>query len=258
MDDLRQCLYLLGLEPGASPEEIKQAWRDLAQVWHPDRFSGNERLQEKAQEKLKEINQAYEKLRNNPGGAAQRSAPATPTPSYGYDYPTDEEPDVDPLEILKQGANAWNLWRKKYSNVRPNLRAANLNGMYLESYDLREADLSNASLQDGDLYKANLSAAKAVGMRLQRSNLSRALMLGADLTLADLTDADLSGANLTGAILADCRLFGANLLAANLCGADLSTAIGMTPKQLGQTRTDYSTKLPDYLRGTPLETGRRA
>ena len=32
----------------------------MAKVWHPDRFGHDERLQKKAQEKLKEINEAYE------------------------------------------------------------------------------------------------------------------------------------------------------------------------------------------------------
>ncbi len=53
----------LGIEPGASLKEIKEAYRDLASVWHPDRFTNNSRLQEKAQEKLKEINASYEYLR---------------------------------------------------------------------------------------------------------------------------------------------------------------------------------------------------
>ena len=33
-------------------------------VWHPDRFGGDPRLQKKAQEKLKEINEAYEAVKN--------------------------------------------------------------------------------------------------------------------------------------------------------------------------------------------------
>jgi len=53
---------ILGLEPGATPDKVKQAYRDLAKVWHPDRFLNDPRLQKKAEEKLKEINQAYEKL----------------------------------------------------------------------------------------------------------------------------------------------------------------------------------------------------
>jgi DnaJ domain len=50
----------LGLQNGATKTEIKQAYRDLAKIWHPDRFSRNdERLRRKAEAKLKEINEAY-------------------------------------------------------------------------------------------------------------------------------------------------------------------------------------------------------
>jgi hypothetical protein len=53
---------LLGVKPGASIAELKIAYRDMAKVWHPDRFGHDERLQKKAQEKLKQINEAYEQL----------------------------------------------------------------------------------------------------------------------------------------------------------------------------------------------------
>jgi hypothetical protein len=55
---------VLEIEPGASPDEIKQAYRDLALVWHPDRFFDNPRLRQKAEEKLKRINVAYEFLKS--------------------------------------------------------------------------------------------------------------------------------------------------------------------------------------------------
>jgi DnaJ-like protein len=51
--------HILGLEPGVSLEELKQTHRDLVKVWHPDRFADDPRLEKKAQEKLKEINEAY-------------------------------------------------------------------------------------------------------------------------------------------------------------------------------------------------------
>ncbi len=57
-----RCLETLGLTPGAAAHEIKAAYRDLAKVWHPDRFTHEPRLQQKAQEKLKEINDAYQQL----------------------------------------------------------------------------------------------------------------------------------------------------------------------------------------------------
>ena len=62
-DDGRDaCLRVLGLGPAASAQEIKAAYRDLAKVWHPDRFAHDPRLQQKAQEQLKEINEAYGRL----------------------------------------------------------------------------------------------------------------------------------------------------------------------------------------------------
>jgi DnaJ domain len=52
----------LDLEPGASVDEIKQARKEMLKVWHPDRFNDDEDLKWKAQEKLKEINHAYDIL----------------------------------------------------------------------------------------------------------------------------------------------------------------------------------------------------
>ena len=56
---------ILELKPGATPDEVKAAYRDLAKVWHPDRFrEDSPRLKAKAAEKLAEINEAYEKIRS--------------------------------------------------------------------------------------------------------------------------------------------------------------------------------------------------
>lgn len=63
-DKISRCIEILGLKPNASEEEVNQAYRDLANVWHPDRFVGNPRLQKKAEEKLKEINAAYEYIKS--------------------------------------------------------------------------------------------------------------------------------------------------------------------------------------------------
>ena len=73
IDEREKCLELLGLKPGASAQEIKAAYRDLAKVWHPDRFAHDQRLQEKAQNKLKEINEAYEALTTASFGRSTRA-----------------------------------------------------------------------------------------------------------------------------------------------------------------------------------------
>jgi curved DNA-binding protein CbpA len=78
MDDLDKYYRILGLKPGASREKVKQAYRDLVTVWHPDRFSHNPRLQRKAEEKLTAINQAYERLEaffREPGYQPYQSKP---------------------------------------------------------------------------------------------------------------------------------------------------------------------------------------
>jgi hypothetical protein len=74
--DLNKAYELLGVKPGVPIRELKAAHRDLAKVWHPDRFQHDPRLQEKAQEKLKEINEAYDLLSS---GKVPRSVPP-PTP----------------------------------------------------------------------------------------------------------------------------------------------------------------------------------
>jgi hypothetical protein len=76
VDELNKCYELLGVRPGASIQELKTAHRDLAKVWHPDRFAHDPRLQQKAQEKLKEINEAYNLLTAAKTG--RRPRPTTP------------------------------------------------------------------------------------------------------------------------------------------------------------------------------------
>jgi len=59
---LKQCYTTLEVNENASTGDIKQAYRDLISIWHPDRHAQNPRLHEKATEKLKELNAAYDML----------------------------------------------------------------------------------------------------------------------------------------------------------------------------------------------------
>lgn len=77
--DCGKAYEVLGVKPGVSERELKAAHRDLAKVWHPDRFGHDPRLQEKAQEKLKEINEAYEQLISGKM-PKPRYEPVTPQP----------------------------------------------------------------------------------------------------------------------------------------------------------------------------------
>lgn len=55
---------ILGVKPGASQEEIKSAYRKLVKQYHPDQYGDNP-LKDLAQEKLAEVNKAYDMLKNN-------------------------------------------------------------------------------------------------------------------------------------------------------------------------------------------------
>jgi DnaJ domain len=73
---------LLELDRTASLDEMKQAYRDLVMVWHPDRFGQNIRLRQKAENKLKQFNEAYEHLKHwytHPSQCKKPSSGSTPS-----------------------------------------------------------------------------------------------------------------------------------------------------------------------------------
>ena len=58
--NIRRAFEILEIGTDATQDEARQAYKDLVAVWHPDRFSHNPRLRNKAEEKLKEANLAFE------------------------------------------------------------------------------------------------------------------------------------------------------------------------------------------------------
>jgi curved DNA-binding protein CbpA len=53
---------ILGIESTASDEDVKKAYRELAKKYHPDNYA-NTPLADLAEEKMKEINEAYDTIR---------------------------------------------------------------------------------------------------------------------------------------------------------------------------------------------------
>ncbi|QUH29558.1 J domain-containing protein [Vallitalea guaymasensis] len=60
---MRDPYEVLGIERGASKDEIKKAYRELAKKYHPDRYADNP-LNDLAEEKFREVQEAYESLMN--------------------------------------------------------------------------------------------------------------------------------------------------------------------------------------------------
>jgi uncharacterized protein YjbI with pentapeptide repeats len=143
------------------------------------------------------------------------------------------------LEVLMQGASAWNAWRAANSSLQPKLRNADLTGADLRGFDLcflggfgGGVDLRGARLNKAELTAVDLRCADLSGATLEYANLQGANLSGTDLAGAILGHADLSNAQLgdfVGADLRDATLHGvraasvdgsyADLSRANLCGA---------------------------------------
>ena len=98
--ELDRACEVLGVKPGVSDRELKAAHRDLAKVWHPDRFVHDPRLQEKAQEKLKEINDAYEQLISR---HKRRATPPSPPPPR-------RNPTPDVVRVPVRRGIGWHWW----------------------------------------------------------------------------------------------------------------------------------------------------
>ena len=122
--------------------------------------------------------------------------------------------DQHQLDVLRQGQDAWNIWRKQHPEIRPDLSSANLRGA-----DLSKANLSFANLSNANLSKANLSDANLSDTNLYHTNLYHTNLCG-----ANLSSANLSSAILSHAILSDAKLSFANLSRADLYHTDLSQA----------------------------------
>ena len=76
---------ILGIKPGASQDEIKSAYRKLVKQYHPDQFKDNP-LQDLAQQKLAEINEAYKIL-----SSGNNTSNSNTNSSYNSNYSSNDD-----------------------------------------------------------------------------------------------------------------------------------------------------------------------
>ena len=67
---MRDPYQVLGVPSTATDDEVKKAYRDLARKYHPDNYHDNP-LADLAQERMKEINEAYEEVQSQRKTARQ-------------------------------------------------------------------------------------------------------------------------------------------------------------------------------------------
>ena len=128
------------------------------------------------------------------------------------------------IDILYEGTEAWNDWRRENPGERPNLAGEDLSEMDLTGANLGEVDLTDAELFQTDLTEANLKMAVLRGADLSGADLSGAALYKTELADACLIEADLTGANLGAADLRGADLRGTKLRGTDLSEADLSGA----------------------------------
>jgi TIR domain/Pentapeptide repeats (8 copies) len=128
------------------------------------------------------------------------------------------------LQILQQGVEAWNQWRDRHRDIRPDLCDAPLRDAKLRDANFRDANLMKATLAGATLRDANLMKADLTGANLTEAILTRADLTEATLTEATLFETDLARATLIGATLIGATLIWAHFANANLTGADVSQA----------------------------------
>lgn len=82
---MRDPYEILGVSTDASDDEIKKAYRELARKYHPDNYQNNP-LADLAEEKMKEINEAYDaitKSRSSGGYSSGYSGGSYTQSGYG-------------------------------------------------------------------------------------------------------------------------------------------------------------------------------
>lgn len=110
---LHKTLYeILDVNPQATSAEIEEAHKLLMRVWHPDRFANSGQFWQKANERLTQVNQAYEILIDPSKRAAyneqlrQHKQASEPPPSRDGSRPRPQPQNSSGSSQARKGASA--------------------------------------------------------------------------------------------------------------------------------------------------------
>ena len=108
--DVKEAYRVLGLEMGATRQEVVAAYRSLMRKWHPDRVVsfGSKRTIQEATRKSQAINEAYDYLKNiAPDGNFEASRASRNTPEGKYSKPeqSKQKPQERPAATSSSSSN---------------------------------------------------------------------------------------------------------------------------------------------------------
>lgn len=161
MNHLEKYYKILKLKPGASLGEVKQAYRDLAKVWHPDCFPDAPDLKQKAEEEIKKINEAYQQLKS--------CQPVSPHSSSGDQTANYSTYRIDAETYYKRGME--NAKKARYTEAIEDFTSAiRLNPEYIEAYQYRRLACSKLGYENRAASDANKAAQLQHKQKTQPSN----------------------------------------------------------------------------------------
>ena len=155
MDDIVQCYAVLGIKPNATPEAIKKAYRNMAKVWHPDRYTDNPQLKAKAEIEIKKVNQAYAEIK---AYVANGNKQVTPQNNVNHHPRSQVSRQPSSPESYYQEGVAYAEQESYEAALNSFAQAIRLNADYLEAYQYRGFILSKLGYKlraDAEFKKAH-------------------------------------------------------------------------------------------------------
>lgn len=100
---------VLGISSNASDEEVKRAYRELARKYHPDNYQNNP-LADLAEEKMKEVNEAYDAINKMRAGGGSSAYQGAYQQQGSYQYQQQSRASSSPVYAqVRQSINLGNL-----------------------------------------------------------------------------------------------------------------------------------------------------